>query len=72
MGQHPTKMIAKISSGSVVEGRHEEVLFGVALGQQYEIRALWQKRRTRELPAVLEVEVSDWRPCQHADVACMR
>ena len=31
MGQHPTNMIAKISSGSAVEGRYEEVLLEVAL-----------------------------------------
>ena len=33
MGQHPTHMIAKILSGSAVEGRDEEVLLGVALWQ---------------------------------------
>ena len=47
------------------------ILLDVAL-QQCEIRALWQKRRTRELTAAPEVEKSYWRPCQRADVACDR
>ena len=36
--QHPTHMIAKISSDSAVEGRDEEVLLGVALGQHLRFR----------------------------------
>ena len=29
-----------------------------------------REKRTCEIPAVLEVEVSDWRPCQRADITC--